>query len=134
MRKKLVVLTMVVAITLIAVTPALAGHGGPGGNGGNGGGGGGGGGGQLFTLVGIVTAVDSDTITVQALNDRFAGQVLTVQVTDSTRFMQWTPTGSVPATFDAVGVGDSVNIKGIMTDGAFIASRVTVDVPLYCYP
>lgn len=127
MRKKLVVLAMVLVITLLAVTPALAKRGGPGGNGG-------GSGQQRFTLVGIVTAVGDGTITVQALNDRFAGQVLTVQVTSSTRFLQWTPTGSVPATFDAVAVADPANIKGAVADGVFVASWVMVDVPLYCYP
>jgi len=125
MKRNLVVLAMVLVVTLVAVTPALAGpdhsqsiRRGQ----------------QRFTLVGIVTAVGSDTITVQASNDRFAGQELTVQVTSSTSFMQWTPDGSVPATFDAVAAGGSINIKGTMTDGVFIASRVTVDVPLYCYP
>ena len=123
MKKKLVVLTMVLAITLLAVTPALAGRGGNGG-----------GGQQFFTLVGNVTVIGSDTITVEALNDRFAGQTITVQVTDNTIFMQWTPVGSVPYSFDKMAVGDSVNIKGTMTGGEYIASRVTVDVPLYCNP
>ena len=127
MRKKLVILAIVALITLVAVTPALARHGGPGGNGG-------GGRPQRFSLVGIITAIGSDTITVQTLNNRFAGQVLTVQVTDSTSFMRWTPTGSVPTTFDAVAVDDSTNIKGTVIDEVFVASRVMVDVPLYCYP
>ena len=130
MRKTLVILALVALITLVAVTPALAGRGGPGGHGG------GGGRQSFFSLVGTITAVDrvNDTITVQALNDRFAGQVLTVQVTESTRFWQWTADGSVPITFADVEADDSTNIKGTVTDGAFIADRVTVDVPLYCYP
>ncbi|MBU0703358.1 MAG: hypothetical protein KKC18_05780 [Chloroflexi bacterium] len=122
MKKKLVVLTMVLAITLLAATPALAGRGGNGG-----------GDQEFFALVGNVTAISNDTITVQTLNDRFAGQELTVQVTTSTLFFQWTPDGSEPYSFDEMAVGDSVNIKGTMTGGEYIASRVTVDVPLYCY-
>jgi len=133
MRKTLVILALVALITLVAVTPALAGRGGPGGHGG---GGGGGGRQSFFSLVGTITAVDrvNDTITVQTLNDRFAGQVLTVQMTESTRFLRWTADGSVPITFADVEADDSTNIKGTVADGAFIADMVTVDVPLYCYP
>ncbi|MBL7064334.1 MAG: hypothetical protein ISS49_09060 [Anaerolineae bacterium] len=66
MRKKLAILAMVALITLVVATPALARRGGSGGSGG-------GGRQQLFTLVGTITAIGNDTITVQTLNDRFAG-------------------------------------------------------------
>lgn len=123
MKKKLVFLALVTLIALVTATPVLAGRGR-----------GRGGGQQPFALVGNITAIGDYTITVQALNDRFAGQTLTVQVTDSTSFFEWTPDGRVPIDFDDVAVGDSTNIKGTMADGGFIASQVTVDVPLYCYP
>ena len=131
MKKKFALLVLVTLIVLVTATPALAGRG----RGRGGGGQGGGGGQQSFTLVGNIIAIDGDTITVRALNDRFAGQELTVQVTSSTSFFEWTQDGRVPITFGGVAVGDSTNIKGtIMADGAFVASQVTVDVPLYCYP
>lgn len=122
MKKKLALLFLVTLISLLATTPAFAARGR-----------GGGGRQQNFSLVGNITAIDNDSITVLALNDRFAGQVLEIQVTDSTSFMQWTPDGRLPITFDDIAVGDSTNIKGIMANGEFIASQVTVDVPLYCY-
>ncbi len=126
MKKYLVVLTMVLTLTLVAVTPAMAGVDQSRGIRG--------GGQRNFSLVGTITAIDGDVITVQALNDRFAGQVLTIQTTSNTRFIQWTSIGSVPISFNEISVDDSVNVKGTMTDGTFIASRVTIDVPLYCYP
>ncbi|MFH1634336.1 MAG: DUF5666 domain-containing protein [Chloroflexota bacterium] len=125
MKKKFALLALVTLMALVIAKPVLADSGQrQGGRVGQ----------QNFSLVGTITALGNDTITVQALNNRFAGQVLTIQVTSSTRFMQWTPSGNVPITFDAVAVGDSTNIKGTVTDGVYIASRVTVDVPLYCYP
>ena len=122
MKKKFALLILATLIVLVTATPVLAGRGG-----------GGGGKPQTFSLVGTITAVDNDTITVQALNARFAGQVLTVQLTGSTRFMQWTPDGRLPITLADVTVGDSTNVKGTMSNGEFIASLVTVDVPLYCF-
>ena len=124
MKKTLGLLVLVTLIALVTATPALA-------SGGRGLGSGGGS--YSLTLVGNITAIDGNTITVSALNNRFAGQVLTVQVTDSTRFFQRTADGRLPITFDDLAVGDSANIKGTMIDGEFIASQVTVDVPLYCF-
>ncbi len=126
MKKYLVVLTMVLTLTLVAVTPAMAGV--------NQRRGGGHGKQQDFALVGTVTAIGNDTITVQAVNDRFAGQSITVKVTGDTRFVRWTPDGGVPATFDDLNMDDSVNVKGTIADGTFFASRVMMDVLLEHYP
>jgi hypothetical protein len=121
MKKKLALLVLVTLIALVTATPALASRGN-----------GEGGKPSSFTLCGYITAIGSDTITVQALNDRFAGQELTVQVTSSTSFLMWTADGRVPVTFGDVEVGDSTNIKGTIVGDVFVASQVTVDVPLNC--
>ena len=129
MRKKLVILAMVALITLVAVTPVLARRGGPGGSGG-------GGQPQLFALVGTITAIGSDTITVQVVDgNRFVwpyigqGLTLTVQVTDSTRFFEWTPDGRVPITLADVAESDTTSIHGTVANDVFTANWVTVDVP-----
>ena len=126
MRKRLVILTMVALITLVAATPALAGHGGPGGNGG-------GGSRPLFALVGTITAIGSDTITVQVVDgnrfvEPYIGGELTVQLTGSTNYFEWDPDGRLPIDFDEVEVGDTTSIHGTVADDVFTADRVTVGV------
>ncbi|MCJ7825850.1 MAG: DUF5666 domain-containing protein [Anaerolineales bacterium] len=124
MKKKLAILGLVTLLTLLTTMPALAGQGpGQGGAVGD----------DPFSFVGTITAVGSDTITVQVLNNRFAGQVLTVQLTKSTDYFEWTAAGLIPSTFGAVAVGDSANVKGTMADGVYVAVQVIVDVPLYCF-
>jgi len=139
MRKKLVVLMSVILVALAAATPALAA--GPGsavqerhadssqqprlpGQ-------------QYFTLVGIITGVSGDTITVEVYHgNRFAkpyiGQELVVQVNDSTEYWRWTPAGCLPIDPAEVSVGDTTSIHGMVSDGLFVANRVTIDVPLDC--
>ena len=139
MKKKLVVLMLVALVGLAAAAPALAaGRGGdadnrhadgnqrprlPGR--------------QYFTLVGIITEVSGDTITVEVYHgNRFVkpyiGLELAVQVNAGTEYRRWTPTGCVPIDPDEVTVGDTTSIHGMVSDETFVASRVTVDVPLDC--
>jgi Cu/Ag efflux protein CusF len=120
MKKKLALLALVILVTLVTATTALASHGtGQGSSAGQ----------QFSTIGGTITAIDNNTITVRTLNDKLA----MVQVTISTSFLRWTPTGREPITFGDVEVGDSTNIKGTVdAEGVFFASVVTVDVPLYC--
>ena len=89
---------------------------------------------QLFALVGTITAITDNTVTVEVVDgNRFVwpyiGQELTVQVTDSTRFFEWTPDGRVPITFAGVAVGDTTGIHGAVANDVFTANWVTVDVP-----
>ena len=121
MRKKLGLLALVALITLVTATPALAALDGEG---------------QPFSLVGIISAIDIDnegngTITVQPVNYRFAGQVLMVQVTDSTSYFERTAVGPEPIAFEEVTVLDSTNMKGTMVGDDYVASQVTLDVRLY---
>jgi hypothetical protein len=141
MRNKLAILALVVVVSLVAVAPALAA--GPGW-----------GKAQLlheqrqlsraprqpfFALAGVITAIDADggTITVQVQSGnwvvkQYIGQQLTIQVTETTRYRQWTPQGCVPIEFGEVSVEDTASVQGVLSDGAFVAQRVTVDVPLNC--
>ncbi len=142
MKKSWTLLILVVLATLIAATPALAA--GPGNqnqqenqhrygvgvpqlhNG------------QIFALTGAITALGTDSITVLVRNGNrlikpYIGQELVVQVTESTRYRQWTPEGCVPITFEDLEVGDTTSIEGTGSEGIFTAARVTVDVPC-CTP
>ncbi len=126
MRKRLVILTMVTLVTLVAVTPVLAGHGGPGGNGG-------GGGRPLFALVGTITVIGDNTITVQVVDgNRFVEPYipgeLTVQLTGSTNYFEWDPDGRLPIDLEDVALGDTTSIHGTVADDVFTADRVTVGV------
>ena len=136
MKRKLVLVVLVLLVALLATTPALAA--GPGGgkaqehrHGGNQGaqpvr--------QSFSLVGVITGKGTSSITVQVYNGNrlaqaYIGQVLTVQVTGSTRYRQWQPDGCIPISFDGVVAGDTASIQGTVSGSSFTAQRVTVDVP-----
>ena len=56
-----------------------------------------------------------------------------MQVTESTRYRQWTPEGCVPITFEDLEVGNTTSIQGTVSGEVFTAARVTVDVPC-CTP
>jgi len=142
MKKRWMLLILVVLTTLIAATPALAA--GPGNqnrqenqhrykvgepqlhNG------------QIFALTGTITALGTDSITVLVQNGNrlvkpYIGQELVVQVTDNTRYRQWTPEGCIPIAFEDLEVGDATSIQGTVSEEVFTAARVTVDVPC-CTP
>ena len=136
MKRKLTVLIFVALVAMLAATPALAA--GPGGGKGQqhqlGNYQGGQPVRQWFSLVGVITEVGTSSITVQIYNGNrivqpYIGQVLTVQVTGTTRYRQWQPGGCIPITFGDVQVGDTTSIQGILSNGTFTAQRVTVDVP-----
>jgi hypothetical protein len=136
MKRKLVIVVLVVSVALLATTPALAAgpRGGKGQQHKRGGNQGAQPVRQSFSLVGIMTAVDSSSITVQVysgnrLAQPYVGQALTVQLTGSTRYRQWQPGGCIPISFDGVAVGATASIQGTVSDDIFTAQRVTVDVP-----
>jgi len=93
---------------------------------------------QLFTLTGTITTVDASAITVLVHNgNRFVkpylGQELVVLVTENTSYWQWTPDGYIPIGLGDIQVGDTTSMRGLVSDGAFTATRVTIDVPC-CIP
>lgn len=135
MKKISVILTLVLLMTLVIASPVFAGNGNGNGSGQSRGTGGRVatvGGQQNFSLVGTITAVGTDSITIQTINARFAGQVITVQVSADTRLYQWTDTGKVVISLSDIAVDQSVNVKGKMTTDGYLATTVTIDVPLYC--
>jgi hypothetical protein len=87
---------------------------------------------QQFSVLGTITEIDGDTITVQVLEgSRLVwpniGQALDVQMTPTTLYYEWTPHGLEAITFGAVEKGDTTNIHGtVAEDGDFTASRVIV--------
>jgi hypothetical protein len=136
MKRKLAVLLLVALVALIAATPALA----AGRSRGNERQYGEGGSPerrqiqQYFSLVGVITALDGDTITVEVYHGNriirpYIGEELTIKLTSSTRYRQWQPGGCIPISFDGVAVGDTASIQGTVSDDIFTAQRVPVDVP-----
>ena len=141
MKKRWMLLILVVLATTIAATPVLAAGPGSQNRQGN----------QhrhelgpqpndryAFALTGTVTAIGTDSITVLVHNGNrlvkpYIGQELVVQVTDNTRYRQWTPEGCIPIAIEDLEVGDTTSIQGTVSEEVFIAARVTVDVPC-CTP
>ena len=117
MKKKLTLLVLVILIALVTATPALARRGQ-----------------QSFTIGGYITAIDRDkkTISVETVNDRLVTVQVTVEETDSTIFLLWTKDGRVSTTFADIKVDDSTNIKYTVEGDEYLASQVTVEVPLNC--
>jgi hypothetical protein len=135
MKKITTLLTLVLLMIMFITTPVLAGNGngnGGGGGGRHGGNGGDGNGQQNFVMVGIITGVENNSITVQTVNARFDGQEITVNVTGNTSILQWTETGKVAIIFDALKAGDTVHVKGTLKDEKYTATKVTIDIPLSC--
>ena len=95
--------------------------------------------GQVFSLVGEVTALDGDelTITVQVhsgskLVKSYIGKELTFTTDATTLFLLYGHAKGVQVTFADVEVGDSISVSGNIVNDLFVAKRVTVDVPLNC--
>jgi hypothetical protein len=87
--------------------------------------------------VGTVTQVGTDSISVQvAAGNRnvkeYVGEELILLLGEATKYMQWAEEGSVPIELADVAAGDTVNVHGILDEGTFTATRITVEVPLYC--
>jgi hypothetical protein len=142
MKKKMFVLALVALVALVSVAPALAAGPGPGP------------GKQLrcrrgtgndcipgiplFTLVGILRGIGEGSLTVEVHHgNRFAqpyvGTELEVVTTEVTVYQRWTPTGCVPMEPEEIQEGDTTSMHGLVQEGIFTASRVTVGVPLDSY-
>jgi hypothetical protein len=123
MKKSLVVL-MVVALLAVSAVPAFAARGGPaqppapvrGGQ---------------FTLVGTITAIAGDVVTVKVVSGNpiarpVVGQDVALQTTAATRFLRTTATGTVVITLADLQVGDNVSAQGQLAEGLWTAGRITV--------
>jgi hypothetical protein len=99
--------------------------------------------GNVFGLVGEGTAVDADagTITIEVMSgSKLVKVAMNIEVTlttnDDTRFIQYIGPECEEAAFEDVEIGDFISANGlVLTEGdttVFLASRVTIDIPLDC--
>jgi len=115
--KRWLLFVLVLGLFFASVSPAMAAGPGPRGT---------------FALAGKITAIGDGNVTIQVLVGNkvvkpYAGQVLTVTVTTSTRFLL--KDGTVIA-FADLKVGDAVSMHGTFVDQVWIASRITVGAQL----
>jgi len=92
-----------------------------------------------FNFSGNITVIEGTTvkITVLASNNlvrSFVGQELTVTTNLATRYLEIVDGVAVPITFDDLEVGDPVSVHGVLVDGDWIASRITVGAKLIHFP
>jgi len=132
--KKLFVLLAVFALAFAAVTPAFAARQGPGGGQGSPKGPRG-----TFALVGTISAIGSNTVTIQVYRGNnlvkpYIGQQLTVTVTSATLYLFKDGTTTTPITFADLKVGDPVSANGTVANGIWTTRRITVGASLSCLP
>jgi hypothetical protein len=142
--KKLFGISIVILMLALSVVPAFAKGPGPADNGSANGVGLGnqnGSGVQTpYALSGTIAGIDPQartiTITVVAGNRLItpdSNPTVTVQTTPTTRFLLRNPDGTAtPITFDDLQVGQTVSSHGIVENGVYIATRVTVGAKLNC--
>jgi hypothetical protein len=142
--KKLLVLTIVMALLAATAVPAFAAGGPPPGNG-NGNGGGGDTGKtsrRQFALVGTITELDPEALTVTVLVASgnklvkpYIGQELTLQTIEVTRFLLRNPDGvATPISFDDLAVGQAISANGQLVSNVWTTERITVGADLSCLP
>jgi hypothetical protein len=142
MMKKYFVLTLVVVLLAIAVTPVLAAGGSRGGNaysarldarnGAT----------TTFALAGTIASLDpaASTVTVKVVSGNllvksYIIQNLTIQTNDSTRFLLRNPDGvATPITFTDLVVGQKVSVNGVLANSVWTATRITADAKLVRLP
>jgi len=132
--KKLFVLLAVFALAFAAVTPVFAARQGPGhGQGSQKGPRG------TFAMTGYITAIGSNTVTIQVYRGNnlvkpYLGQSLKVTVTAATRYLFKDGTTTTPITFTDLKVGDPVSANGTVANGIWTTKRITVGASLSCLP
>ncbi len=134
--KKLVVITLLVALSLITVMPALAARGPQAG--------------PVsrmsadqiaFTAAGTISSLDgaAQTVTFQVVTGSPAvkpliGQDLTVQTDAATRFLLITSSGTVAVSFADLAVGQKISVQGYAGEGTWTAQRITIGAHLIHQP
>ena len=91
-----------------------------------------------FNFVGRITEIGDGTIAVEVLRGNKLAkpsfdQTLTVAVADTTCYLEIVGDIAVPITFDDLEVGDPVSVHGMLVDGIWTASRITVGAKLIHY-
>jgi hypothetical protein len=153
--KKWIVLFVVVVLTVVIVIPAFAKGNGPFG-GGNGGGTSGitngygiltgsvtrfarQGSQSTFILVGTITAIGTDTVTIDVyrgnkLVQPYTGTQVTVTVTSLTKYLLRNGTTATVISITDLGVGQPVSVYGTLANNIWTTSRITVGAALLCLP
>lgn len=131
--KKTLVLLLVLIFAFAAVFPADAAGNNPGTGQGQKGPRG------TFAMTGYITAIGSNTVTIQVYRGNnlvkpYIGQMLTVMVTSSTRYIFKNGTTSTPIKFTDLKVGDPVSANGTVANGVWTTKRITVGASLSCLP
>jgi hypothetical protein len=149
--KKIIVLLLVLALTFAVIIPASAAGNGPSGGNGNGNGSGVGtgsgtgqgqqGGRGTFAITGTITAIGSNSVTVNVLRGNklvqpYIGTQVTVTVNTQTRYVlrSSATTAATIITFADLKVGQSVSVNGTLANGVWTTSRITVGASLSCLP
>jgi len=92
-----------------------------------------------FSLVGNITTIGTDSITVSVVSGNtlvkpYVGQELTVTVTASTRYLLKDDDIVSIITFADLQVGQAVSINGTFANSVWTAKRVTAGASLSCLP
>lgn len=96
-----------------------------------------------FALVGRISTIDATTgvVTVKALKGNYLvkpylGQLVNLKTTATTRYLYKTSAAATatPITFADLKVGDPVSVNGILANGVWTATRITVGASLSCFP
>jgi hypothetical protein len=160
--KKIVILLVVLVIVFAFTIPASAGGNGPGSGigpgdgtgpvgglgpiGGTDSGGKGSGSGQgqqgargIFIMVGEITAIGTDTVTINVIRGNklvqpYLGTQVTVTVTSNTRYLYKDGTTTTTIGFVDLQVGQSVSVNGNVANNVWAVSRITVGASLSCLP
>ena len=141
--KKFIVTLLVVVLALAMVAPVAAAGNGPGNGGGNGSGNGGGqqGGRGTFAMTGTITAIGTNSVTIQVnrgntLVQPYIGTQLTVTTTASTRYLYKSSSTATATTiaFANLQVGNPVSVNGTLANNVWTATRITVGASLACLP
>ena len=87
--------------------------------------------GGQFTLVGTITAIEENLVTVSVVGGNpivkpFVGQAVTLQTSATTRFLLTSETGTVVITLADLQVGQNVSAQGKLANNVWMADRVTV--------
>jgi hypothetical protein len=137
--KKMLAILVVLLLAFAMVIPAAAGNG-PGGSG-KGSGSGTGQGQQgsrgIFAITGTITALGSNTVSINVnrgnkLVQPYLGTELTVTVTSRTRYLYKDGTTTSVIGFADLKVGQPVSVHGRVADEIWTTSRITVGASLSC--
>ncbi len=92
-----------------------------------------------FSLVGNITAIGADSITVSVVSGNtlvkpYIDQEVTVTVTASTRYLLKDDNIVSIITFGDLQIGQAVSINGTLASNVWTAKRVTAGASLSCLP